>query len=447
MDKKSLYLNKKTFLFSLFVILCLQFTDLKIVNVKISEICLIILSPFLFVSAIKLPKYIFWFLGFFILLLSKTLVQNFFTTFYINAALPLLKQPYILNVSRFAELYCCVIFSFLVAFYFKKMSGPKVLQLLEFTLKIQIYVLGLFFCCLYFLYRVRILSLVGENGFLVYDSTPAAGEVSFRLRGFFNEGGPFGLFYAYLFIVYDWVLMRRKRSDLIGKLLIVFIIVLAASKAGYSLIIIFLAFKAYNLSNKSRYAIILKKVVLPIVFAGAFFLLYMVASVYIERSDYIKQVGIDLKSSDATDPNSVMGRVSGMTIAPNIIQHNYAIGIGLGNYPLVRNNPLYRAYFPEVSVDNWDSAGLGGLVDLVMDGGFLFFSLFLFIFYKLYKQVKKTDKGLYPLLASFILPFFFGVQLYFLYPWFSLGLIIFFLQKRNMPELTGNPGIEKVVTP
>jgi len=431
-DKETLYADKKTIICMGIIIFCLQFTDLKIVNVKISELALLAMSPFLFLQTFRVPRYIFAFLTFFTLLLIKTLIQNFSTRFYINAALPLLKQPYILSVARFAELFCCVTFAFFVSSFFKRLTKERVLELLENILKFQIYIIGSFFFLMYLLYRVHILSLVGENGFLVYDSTPAAGEISFRLRGFFNEGGPFGLFYSYLYILYDWILKQRKRSDLLGKLLIILVVILAASKAGYCLIIIILASKAYSWAGSSRYAVILKRLVLPIAFIGAAFLLYIVASVYIERSAYLKEVGFDLKSSDAVDPNSVMGRVSGMTIAPNIIMNNYIFGIGLGNYPLVRNNPLYLDYFPEVSVDNWDSAGLGGLVDLTMDGGLIFVVFFVGIFYKLYKKIKATDVQLYPLLASFILPFCFGVQLYFLYPWFSLGIIVFFIQ--NKPE-------------
>jgi hypothetical protein len=433
-DEKKNYISSRNGFFLMFVIVCLQFTDAKIFNIKISEISLILLSIILISKNLKIHKYILWFLLFFTLLFVKTLIQNPFTTFYVNATLPLLKQPYFISISRFVEFFCCIFFAYFASFFLSTMSTEKGLQLIIAILKFQIYIFGPLFFVLYLMYRVGILHFAGENGYLVYDSTPAAGDITFRLRGFFNEGGPFGLFNAYLYILYDWVLKQSKKSDLLGKLIIILIIVLASSKAGYCMMIIFLAIKAYGQINSSKYALILKTVMVPIILVGAASLVYAVSEVYIERSAYIKEVGFDLKSSDATDPNSVMGRVSGMTIAPNILMNNYIVGVGLGNYALVRNNPLYRDYFPEVSVADWDSPGLGGLVDLMIDGGFLFFVFFVFIFYKIYKEVMINQKQLHSLLLSFIFPFFFGVQLYFLYPWFSLGILIFLLKKSKTSD-------------
>jgi len=280
----------------------------------------------------------------------------------------------------------------------------------------------------YALYKVHLLSFVDHDGFLAYDPTGIYGDVSYRLKGLFVEGGPFGLFYAYLFILYDWILKQTGKSDLIGRLIILLIIFLAASKAGYSLMIVFFAINIYGWAKNSRYAFILKKVTLPVILIGSVVILFFVATNYI---DLLKE---GLQPSQSTDQAIVMGRVSGMIISPNIIMNHYLMGIGLGNYPLVRNNPLYLSYFPQISVDLWDSSGLGGLVDLMIDGGILFLVVFAFIFYKLYKDVKKINKTLYPLLYSFILPFVFGVQLYYLYPWFSLGLIIYFLQQKYVPK-------------
>jgi len=428
MSKEISYLNKKTFIFTLIVTICLQFTEVKIFHIKFSEIGLIILSVFLVSNNSTIHKYIFWFSCFFVALLAKTLVQNHFTSFFINAPLPLLRQPYFISISRFIELFCCMVFTYFVALYLKKMPVAKVLELLNTILKIQIYFFSFFLVLFYALYKVHLLSFVDHDGFLAYDPTGIYGDVSYRLKGLFVEGGPFGLFYAYLFILYDWILKQTGKSDLIGRLIILLIIFLAASKAGYSLMIVFFAINIYGWAKNSRYAFILKKVTLPVILIGSVVILFFVATNYI---DLLKE---GLQPSQSTDQAIVMGRVSGMIISPNIIMNHYLMGIGLGNYPLVRNNPLYLSYFPQISVDLWDSSGLGGLVDLMIDGGILFLVVFAFIFYKLYKDVKKINKTLYPLLYSFILPFVFGVQLYYLYPWFSLGLIIYFLQQKYVPK-------------
>lgn len=426
---KIYYPNTKNLIFILIVTLCLQFTDVKIFNIKIAEIILLVFFICIPLKRLKINKYIFYFFVFFLLLLIKTLLQNSFTQFYINASLPLLKQPYFISLSRFIEYFCCIIFAYFVVFFFQRMPIVRVLELLNATIKVQIYIVGFFLFVFYALYRVHLLHFNGPEGFMVYDPTSYYGEMSYRVRGLYNEGGPLGLYYAYLFTLYDWVLVQRNRKDMFGKFIIILIIFLAASKAGGSLLVVFLSVKAYSSISTNKYAIILKTIVLPLVLAGTLFFLYYLASNYITKA-MVDEVVI----TDISDTNNVMGRVSGMTIAPNIISHNYMCGIGLGNYPLVRNNPLYRTYFPEVPVDNWDSAGLGGLIDLLMDGGIIFFLSFILIFYKLYKEVKKADKKLLPLMISFILPFFLGVQLYFLYPWLSLGIIVFFLQKKHEEE-------------
>jgi len=144
MSKEISYLNKKTFIFTLIVTICLQFTEVKIFHIKFSEIGLIILSVFLVSNNSTIHKYIFWFSCFFVALLAKTLVQNHFTSFFINAPLPLLRQPYFISISRFIELFCCMVFTYFVALYLKKMPVAKVLELLNTILKIQIYFFSFF---------------------------------------------------------------------------------------------------------------------------------------------------------------------------------------------------------------------------------------------------------------------------------------------------------------
>src|SRR5207248_6892536 len=57
------------------------------------------------------------------------------------------------------------------------------------------------------------------------------------------------------------------------------------------------------------------------------------------------------------DPNLVMGRISGTLIVPRMIGVHPVLGIGLGNYSLMRNDPDYLQGLP--SVEKWDLPGLG----------------------------------------------------------------------------------------
>ena len=65
--KSSLY-STKNFLFVLFVVFCIQFTELKIDVIKISELLLLLITPFIYFKKINkwilfiLSLFIFWFL-------------------------------------------------------------------------------------------------------------------------------------------------------------------------------------------------------------------------------------------------------------------------------------------------------------------------------------------------------------------------------------------------
>jgi hypothetical protein len=84
---------------------------------------------------------------------------------------------------------------------------------------------------------------------------------------------------------------------------------------------------------------------------------------------------------------------------------------------LVRNDPQYRGFFP--AVDDWDLPGLGGWITILTECGILGFVLFLAVFIAAYRGSEKHEKNLVLLSA---LPFAFGVQMYFSYPWIILGL-------------------------
>jgi len=428
------YRNNKWYTGSFFMALvlitiCFQLTEVKLFNIKISEILLLLLLFFFAKTLVVVNKKIFYFFIFFTSLFVKTLIQNFFTRFYINTDLPFLKLPGFISFARLLELICCLFFTHIVIQLFSNYEDDKLLNSIYKILRFQIYPMGALFGIFFLIYYFRILKFHDLQGFLVYDTTGRYADTTLRLRGFYVEGGPFGLFYAFIYVLYDWVLTQLNRKDHIGRFIILLIILLASSKAGISMMTVYFSFQLYRYLNASKYRSVLKLVGIPLISVGV--ILLIINLLY----SYVSRIGSDLNyTADSMDGDIdaaiVMGRVSGLTIVPNMIQHNFLLGIGLGNYPLLRNNPAYLGFFPEIRTEYWDSSGLGGLIDLLVDGGFLFFAVFCILFYKIYHEIRK-DKSILILFFAFIAPFIFGVQLFFIYPWFSLALIILLIKRKQ----------------
>ncbi|MXV17390.1 hypothetical protein [Hufsiella ginkgonis] len=373
-------------------------------------------------------KFVWWIMAFFVAFLLSSVILNPFRTFYINTELSVIKLPYVVSFSRFMELFCCLIFVHYVCISFRKISIERIMRAVYRLIRFQIYWIGTFFVFVFCLYRFGILHVAQGNGFLVYDTTFNYSDIpSFRLKGFFVEGGPLGLFYAYLFVLYDGVLAIMKKKDLLGKAIIILIIYVAQSKAGYACLGLYLVYHVYSIINRGRYRLMLKAVGIPVIAViTSVFLYFLLIS-------YLSVLSDDIRKSDPNDVNGAMdmGRVPAMIIVPNMVKKNYLLGIGLGNYPLLRNDPDYLGFFKAIPTSLWDSPGLGGLIDLLNEGGIIFFATFALILYIIFMKIK-TSKILVIVFLSFVLPFVSGVQLYFIYPWFSLALIIILLREKEL---------------
>jgi hypothetical protein len=145
------------------------------------------------------------------------------------------------------------------------------------------------------------------------------------------------------------------------------------------------------------------------------------------NSMYIREFNIVRNSvhERPTDPNLILGRISGKYIVPKMIEENPVFGIGLGNYPLIRNNAEYRGFFPRPpkKILDIDAHGYGAIVDIIVDMGISGFLWFMSIIFLLYVELRTINKGKLPLIG-FLLLLGFGVQLSFLYPWIFMGIIL-----------------------
>ncbi|MGB4776425.1 MAG: hypothetical protein WBP45_14710, partial [Daejeonella sp.] len=178
-------------------------------------------------------------------------------------------------------------------------------------------------------------------------------------------------------------------------------------------------FVNYKVSTSIKFLAIL--IFVPFFLLG----LKIIAANYVEVFQNIGREVVDKPD----DFGLVMGRVSGMFIVPKMLLSNPFFGIGLGNYPLVRNSPDYLGIFPYVP--HWDEHGLGGLVSLAVEGGLLILGLFTLILIRIYFELKQRNRAISEIILLFIIPTLLGVQLHFMYIWFVLGVILALLRSND----------------
>lgn len=377
------------------VLMC-QLTDVGFYGIKAGEMIVLLAFPFVLlnIGAIKNSK-IMVFIYLFIFLFVCTLIKNPIVDFYPPAAVDnFFKESYVISLIRFIELLlCAVAFVYVYILCSKLKNAHDILN----VFLMQNAAFGLFFIA------ALVLAYAGADLDLTYGK-------SHRLKGFFVEGGPLGVFYASLLCV-DLVANRKVTISSI----IFFIVILAAqSKAAIFLLVIY--FFIYALFSEQS----MKKKLISILFSC------LIAAVgYVFYGDLVMGYIMDSMNIQQSligredDPNIVMGRISGAFIGYNIILDNPIFGVGLGNYSLVRNNPDYLGFFPVV--DQWDLTGLG-MYTIQVENGLLGILAFTFAFRCFYKRLIYSIPKSISLIP--IICIFFGTQFYFLYIWVILGFAI-----------------------
>ena len=395
--------NISNLIIVLFLTFCIQFTDFKIGLVKVSELLLLAMLPILFVKKVNIK--IFYILIFFSIEAIISLVITYFLDFeYLGDSV--IKRPYMITIGRYLELVSCLVLCVLSYRFFKSSKNRE-----ELDYKINVFVnLNIFivsiFTIIYFMVVLNVISI--DDTRLVYDKM--------RLRGYFVEGGPFGLMLSFIFILTGYGKKTLARSVKRVFLLIV-IIFLAVSKAGLLFAFFWIALENFDfLKGKT------KELIYPIIVIGCvgfYFLFINVSSMYVHEINKIK---ISLRERP-NDSNLMMGRISAVFIVPKMIEQHPLLGIGTGNYPLLRNNDDLRGIFPlpTEEIRTLDAHGFGGLIDLLVDNGIIGLTAFLLLMYSIYRKKPKSEKIF---LLGFLSLFLFGVQIYFLYPWILLGLVL-----------------------
>lgn len=269
-------------------------------------------------------------------------------------------------------------------------------------------------------------------------STPFVYGFDNRVRGLFNEGGPYGMFLVSAGVAAilrarlgrvgqasacgglqspcppgrPEVGRRLKPAPLVAARLVLFAValVLSGSKAGLLAAVLLSGIGAMSSATRRQKAVLL--------FAGAAIL---TITAVLFQSKFLTYWLLYEHVEEAAayhpgDPNYVMGRVTGALIVPRMVAAHPVGGVGLGNYSLMRNDPQYLQGLPPA--EEWDLPGMGLLGDAAELGGPLALFLFTVLLRPFWKAARLSHPQSVAVAAAFQpVALLLGVNLNFFYPW------------------------------
>jgi hypothetical protein len=234
-----------------------------------------------------------------------------------------------------------------------------------------------------------------------------------RARGFFNEGGPLGLYAVSVLMV--GLLRSRvtgRRLGIICTSVLCLAFVLSGSKAGFlaaAVLILVSAFQAASAKTRIFYCIFAVASLWGLgVWLNFDSQLAGYVYSYMNIEEEIAQRGRDY--------NLVVGRVSALHIVPKMVATHPLTGIGFGNYPLMRNDPNYLDGLPAITeVEDLPGLGLLGVAAEIGVPATVWLIVLLFIPYWRNRQhsVVVACAALFQPVAHI-----FGMQVTFFIPWF-----------------------------
>lgn len=327
--------------------------------------------------------------------------------FYAPPDISALKLPLVLSLSRILELFLALCFMLIVAHALARRAA-----LLRRTLDAYCWI-GAASA------GISIASWILLKGAGV--ATFAVYGFEGRVRGFFNEGGPYGIFLVSVGVA---ALLRARlfrplypflHKALLGLLLVA--LFLSGSKAGLlaagGLCLLGLAVVG---SRRQRAVILTACAVILIafftLFQGKLFGYFYAYLNFDEALAY-----------RPGDPSLIMGRIAASIVVPRMISVHPLLGIGVGNYSLMRNDPDYLQGLPPV--DGWDLPGMG-LFGSAAEFGIPLALFFLVLLLRpLFAAKKRKAPAIVTVAAGFQpLAFLLGVNLNFFYPWLIAAFVI-----------------------
>ncbi len=361
---------------------------------------------------VKMRRAIFW-LGMGWLLFSvatmSLAVASLRFDFYLPANPDWIRLPVVISASRLTE----YVLSFLVMLYLAhtfRRSAEKA----RFTLRVYFWTGVLSSVYSMVSYPLDVLGIAQLGAYADLH----------RFRGFYNEGGPYGLYVISVILVgmalyrLGWEKQLWMRWGF-AAMLIAF--VMSQSKAAFLAAAVLLLLNVVVSGSLAQRFSILGAMVVVVLLAVQFLNLeanlatYRAGAARFERLSHLR----------TTDSNFVYGRIAGLFIVPRMIAAHPWTGIGLGNYGILRNAPEYRgaAYY----VGYADDSALG-ILGYVADFGIPLITYMLFLMMLPFVLLRRLRAPTYLTNLALLQPIvhLFGAQLNVTYAWivtgFALGL-------------------------
>ena len=329
--------------------------------------------------------------------------------FYFPDTLNLLSYPVVITTSRIVELGASVAIMLYLAGKFREDPLRA-----AFTMRVYFWV-G-FLSAVYSIVSYPINAATNIN-------LGAYGE-GHRMRGFYNEGGPYGLYLISVFLIGLALYKQKwmKKSALQFSFVVLSIAFLGSgSKAAFCAVLFVLLVNGLLVKSFKRRLILGVSVAVFLVMALQVVDLGRAVATYQRASQAYEW----LSHRHRNDPSFVYGRVAGAFIVPRMVSEHPLVGIGWGNYGSLRNAPEYRgaAAFAQMG----DEPGLG-IAGMTADLGIplvLYLAVCLLVPFIYLRRIGAPS---YLANLALLQPIvhLFGAQLNLTYPWivtaFALGL-------------------------
>jgi hypothetical protein len=336
---------------------------------------------------------------------------SFRLEFYTPPDISVLKQPFILSLSRVFEY-------FMASFFMVKLAGEMRRNRSALRLALNIYIGAGVLSAILSIAGWIVVNISGVNVFTVYGYDE-------RVRGFFNEGGPYGVFLVSVAVaLVVRALAFRNGFGLAGQIafgLLLVALLLSGSKAGLLVAAGLLGLGVAFAGNRWQRAATV---------GGGALIVCVLLTLFQGKLLGYAYAYMDLDEALAYrpgDPSLIMGRIAAAAILPRMISEHPVLGIGPGNYSLMRNDPNYLQGLPPV--DDWDLPGMG-LFGAAAELGIPTTVFFLFLLMWPLKDAvrQRAGAGLAVCAGFQPLAFLVGVNLNFFYPWLVAGFVISLLR-------------------
>lgn len=398
----------------LFLVCLTSLTDIKLGPVQVSEFVallgLIVVGPMLLFKT-RLPNgradrvavtsiYLF-----FSMIIAGAVLAFIRGDFFLPGQVDsLFRQPGWISGARVFQMF--LVYTCFAAIVYTSMQDRQIVGRC-----VRLYIYGLTFSSLYGIVSFGL--MVGTG----IEIGGAYGETGVRLRAFFVEGGPFGLFAAsgLLMLAAQW---RRqylsRRATYVCGFFIIVALLLAQSKAAIFALVLTMMLAVLFTGFKVLKAYLLPLLAALLVIGGL--ALFAGAGDALEAIFEGRETLLTSPEVIGDDPNVIAGRIAGSIIVPNMIAAHPFFGVGIGNYSLTRNSPDYNQVLP--TLEFWDLHGLG-LYGFLAEVGFIACILFVIFLLTPALNAKRAGApfGVIMLCCFPLIAFLFGVQPTFLYPW------------------------------